>query len=757
MPPQDEPGSSVQPPHNAQVYGHVPNPAHLTDGSNSEHEDQDIYRGIPPAFVPPRTPSPAPTTSSSSSTSSASVFRGRLGAISAGVEHAISRWARAWLSSSSLSSASSTSYASSVSHGKSQTTRRRKRRPRSIATTIHNAKSEQEIAARIRARQDLRTIPRDFVFYTPKLVPATAKSQAAAERRAARIALVNQDPILRTTDLDEVTARLNVVLRERAKAHRVRSDPLPSASSTGSMPSSSPPFRAVSHPLQDYMLSDESAVARSTPTLPTSSSTSQKKEKEGKGKQRPPFIEASSSTMLPPPKTTTIQLEPQRVAKAWWLDVSSPSWEDMCQIGKLLGLHPLTLEDILTQDPREKLELFPRLGYYFLSFRAIESRKTRDRLRNMLSEDAANADDQGIVGEVNMYLIVFREGICSFHFADIEEHIDRVRHRIMLLDESSNASADWIAHGLLDSIVDSYFPYLEVIEKEASEMDRRIFSAGERGDAVEDIPSTTRKHSSAFASRRATLNEKSTSADLDEKEPASLPQLTKATSVKSNKSRLRFVSPTKLPMMMRRAKRAIVELFASIPRFKAVDTKAPGYHHPANTITRMARIRRLVTSLARFLAVKSEVVAQVKKRLLTKGEWGLGTGMEDDLDIFVYMGDVQDHILTLQQSLAHYERMLSQSHPTFLSQLRFSVNRAKSDSDKAVMFLTAISLGVVCVQTLIGLFSMNAEVPHNNIPGTKYNGFAIVLSGSVVIVIVYSSIVRYWWIQAKRRRLNLKS
>ncbi|KAI1797946.1 hypothetical protein LXA43DRAFT_982741 [Ganoderma leucocontextum] len=572
------------------------------------------------------------------------------------------------------------------------------------------------------------------------------------ERRAARIALVNQDPILRTKDLEEVTARLNVVLRERAKAHRVRTDPLPLPPSLAPIPSSSPPMCAVSLPLQDYMLSDESAVARSTPTLPASSTTP--KEKESKGKQKPPVVH--TSTALPPPKLATIQLEPQRVAKAWWLDVSSPSWEDMCQIGKLLGLHPLTLEDILTQDPREKLELFPRLGYYFVSFRAIESRKTRERLRNILSEDAANADDEGIVGEVNMYLVVFRGGICSFHFADIEEHIDRVRHRIMLLDESTNASSDWIAHGLLDSIVDSYFPYLEIIEKEVSEMERHIFSAGEQGGVADDASSAILDQSS-FGSGRATLNEKFPSADLDEKEPTSLPRLTKATSIRSVGSRLRFVSPSRFPMIMCRAKRRIGELFASIPRFKAVDTKAPGYHHPTSTVSRMARIRRLNTSLARFLAVKSEVVAQVKKRLLTRGEWGLGTGSEDDLDIFVYMGDVQDHILTLQQSLAHYERMLSQSHPTFLSQLRFSVNRAKSDSDKAIIFLTIISLGVVCVQTLIGLFSMNVKVPHNDLAGTKYNAFAIVLSAAVIVVIVYSSIVRYWWIQAKRRRFNLKS
>lgn len=52
---------------------------------------------------------------------------------------------------------------------------------------------------------------------------------------------------------------------------------------------------------------------------------------------------------------------------------------------------------------------------------------------------------------------------------------------------------------------------------------------------------------------------------------------------------------------------------------------------------------------------------------------------------------------------------------------------------------------------------MNAEVPHNDLAGTKFNGFAIVLAGSVVIVVIYSSVVHYWWIQAKRHRLSLKN
>lgn len=88
-------------------------------------------------------------------------------------------------------------------------------------------------------------------------------------------------------------------------------------------------------------------------------------------------------------------------------------------ISKLLHLHPLTLEDILQQDPREKLELFPRLGYYFVSFRAIESQATRERFRRLRAMDADHnefRDDGGAVGEVNVYLVVFREGVCSVSF-----------------------------------------------------------------------------------------------------------------------------------------------------------------------------------------------------------------------------------------------------------------------------------------------------------------------------------------------------
>lgn len=278
----------------------------------------------------------------------------------------------------------------------------------------------------------------------------------------------------------------------------------------------------------------------------------------------------------------------------------------------------------------------------------------------------------------------------------------------------------------MDSIVDSFFPFLAVIEREVLDIENLVFSLG--GNSGLPVKGTTKRRSQSSESDTAPLSEKSAAIDVDEKQMFVGIDKEKMPSA----PRPRFLAPTTLPLLMRRARRAIRDAIASIPRFRSIDEPLPEYR-PTTTIHRMARTRRLVTSLARFLAVKSEVVAQVKKRLLTQGEWGLGTGTEHDLDVFVYMGDVQgshhlyvslvqflttdsDHIITLQQALAHFERTLNQSHPTHLAQLRLSVNKAKSGTDKAIVSLTVISLGVLCVQTLLGKFTCSlAHRPQSDV------------------------------------------
>ncbi len=74
----------------------------------------------------------------------------------------------------------------------------------------------------------------------------------------------------------------------------------------------------------------------------------------------------------------------------------------------------------MQQEPREKLELFPRLGYYFVVFKAIESEKTREKRRFMSTISTTDTRsvhyDEGLIGEGNVYLVIFREGIITVSF-----------------------------------------------------------------------------------------------------------------------------------------------------------------------------------------------------------------------------------------------------------------------------------------------------------------------------------------------------
>ncbi len=61
-----------------------------------------------------------------------------------------------------------------------------------------------------------------------------------------------------------------------------------------------------------------------------------------------------------------------------------------------------------------------------------------------------------------------------------------------------------------------------------------------------------------------------------------------------------------------------------------------------------------------------------------------------------------DHILTLQQSLAHYERMLSESHPMYLQNLHFDLLRARAKGDYAMFVLALVTVMVVPASVVVG-------------------------------------------------------
>ena len=284
-------------------------------------DNGDIYRGEPP--TPSRTPRPESLSSIAPSTSSSSsfAFGGRLGAISALVEHAITHWARAWASTSSLGSSSSSSSTSTNSITTKSRTRKRRRR-RSLAD-LHNAKSEREVAARIRAREEARQIPREFVLHTPPSLSAGSRPSHRDGTQSGE-PQANLDDILHTTELPLIISKLNMALKDNFKVRRAQGPVRVSAPRSKSV--NTQQALDMSSPLlhHDYMLPEDLARRIASPEALVDPSG----RKSRKSKQRASKPERSMSA---PPRVPT----EKEMDRAWWLDVSSPTWEDMRTIAKV--------------------------------------------------------------------------------------------------------------------------------------------------------------------------------------------------------------------------------------------------------------------------------------------------------------------------------------------------------------------------------------------------------------------------------------
>jgi magnesium transporter len=82
-------------------------------------------------------------------------------------------------------------------------------------------------------------------------------------------------------------------------------------------------------------------------------------------------------------------------ANTWWLDVLSPTDEEMRVLSKVFGVHPLTTEDTQMEETREKIELFQ--NYYLVSFRTFDQ----------------NTHSLTHLEPIKYYIVVFRKGTLS--------------------------------------------------------------------------------------------------------------------------------------------------------------------------------------------------------------------------------------------------------------------------------------------------------------------------------------------------------
>lgn len=342
----------------------------------------------------------------------------------------------------------------------------------------------------------------------------------------------------------------------------------------------------------------------------------------------------------------------------WWLDVTCPTDVEVKTLAKAFGIHPLTAEDIRMQETREKVELFR--SYYFVCFHTFEPDKE--------SED--------YLEPINFYIVVFKEGVLTFHFAPVP-HPANVRRRVRQLREYVDVNADWLCYAMIDDITDGFAPVIMGIEYEA--------------DAIEDSVLTAREMN--FSSMLRKIGE----------------------ARRKVMTLMRLLS-NKADVIKMFAKRCQDENYFA----RAYDDLSP----PPKSGSESA-------NHSDFNQQRGKVA-------------------QPRADIALYLGDIQDHVLTMYQNLGAYEKIFSRSHSNYLAQLQVESFNANLRVTEILGGVTLLGTLILPMNSVFSAFGMNVEVPGQEIHGLAW--FFAIIAVSLAVVTSLLCFVRFY-LKSRERSL----
>ena len=122
-------------------------------------------------------------------------------------------------------------------------------------------------------------------------------------------------------------------------------------------------------------------------------------------------------------------------------------------------------------------------------------------------------------------------------------------------------------------------------------------------------------------------------------------------------------------------------------------------------LRKIGMVRKNVMGLMKLLGGKADVLRGFTKRCNSNYK------VTPRMDIGLYLGDIQDHVVTMMTSLAHFEKMLSRSHSNYLAQLSIDNIAQGNRANRVLSKITVLASILVPLNLVCGLFGMNVEVP----------------------------------------------
>ncbi|OAD06895.1 hypothetical protein MUCCIDRAFT_137754 [Mucor lusitanicus CBS 277.49] len=122
-------------------------------------------------------------------------------------------------------------------------------------------------------------------------------------------------------------------------------------------------------------------------------------------------------------------------------------------------------------------------------------------------------------------------------------------------------------------------------------------------------------------------------------------------------------------------------------------------------LRRIGSCRKTVMQLLRLLGPKADVVPTATDVIPEQDE------VKVHHEVTLYLGDIQDHILTMLQNVNHYDLILGRAHRNYLGQISIELSQAGNTTNEVINRLTFFATVIVPLNLVGGLFGMNVHVP----------------------------------------------
>lgn len=144
-------------------------------------------------------------------------------------------------------------------------------------------------------------------------------------------------------------------------------------------------------------------------------------------------------------------------------------------------------------------------------------------------------------------------------------------------------------------------------------------------------------------------------------------------------------------------------------------------------LRKIGSVRKNVMGLMRLLGGKADVLKGFTKRCNENYK------VTPRMDIGLYLGDIQDHVVTMMTNLGHFEKMLSRSHSNYLAQISIDGIAQSTENNKVLSKITLLASIIVPLNVVTGLFGMNVKVPFRD--HESLIPFFVILSTLVVFCV----------------------